>query len=270
MGTTSGVAPDKNAMYDTATSAIWQLAVYEPVHKGREFTNVAGVELLDHVAGKARLGPADEVLELCSGAGAVARYLNGSYGCAVTGVEINEFQLAHARERGGERLRFLHGDAQTWQPDRAYDLALAVDSLSLLADPLAALRTARQAVRPGGLVAIADTVAGPELVPRVRDRAFELDGLRPLPGRSATVSMLHAAGFDDVHLVDLTDLAVDCFARISLALRDRFREISAVTTSAELDDWNRSTAFYLQNFRTRQLTYWRGTARRPLHQGSFK
>jgi len=268
MGTTSGVAPDKNAMYDTATSAIWQLAVYEPVHRGWEFTNVAGAELLDLIADKARLDPSHQVVELCSGTGAVARYLGGRYGCAVTGIEINEFQLRHARERGGDGLRFLHGDAQSWQPDREYDLALAVDSLSLLADPVAALRTAWRALRPGGLLAVADTVAGPEMVPQVRDRAWELDGLRPLPGRSATVSMLHAAGFDDVHLVDVTDQAVDCFSRISRALRDRFREIAAVTTSAELDEWHRSTSFYLQSFRTRQLTYWRGTARRPLHRGS--
>ncbi|MEV0156395.1 class I SAM-dependent methyltransferase [Micromonospora sp. NPDC050686] len=260
---------DKNHIYDTVTGPIWRTAVYEPVHGGWEFTNIAGARLLDDVAAAFRIGPLTHVLELCSGTGAVARYLNQRTGCSVTGVEINEAQLTAARRARAEagprmaRVSYVAGDVTRWQPDRLYDLALVIDSLSLLSDPVAALRNARRALCSGGWLVFADTVAGPELTTETERRAWDLDGLRPLPARPRSVDLFTSAGLTDVRMIDATATAVDCFRTIADALSERADELAAVATAEELADWRASTRFYLDAYRTGQLTYWHGFARRP-------
>ncbi|MFV2123276.1 MULTISPECIES: class I SAM-dependent methyltransferase [unclassified Solwaraspora] len=261
---------DKNHIYDSVTAPIWQLAVYQPVHAGWEFTNVGGAALLDQITEPLRLGARHRVLECCSGTGAVSRYLNVRRGCAVTGVEINEKQLDHARRlaTGNPDLRYVLGDVERWQPDGAYDLVLAIDSLSLLADPQAVMRTAHRASYPRGVFAMADTVAGSSMSDETRGRAWDLDGMRPLPGPTATVRMLRSAGFDDVELTDCTAMAVECFERIGTALVRREDEISALVSADELRHWRDSSEFYLAAYRSRQLTYWRGVARHNDHRGT--
>lgn len=254
---------DKNSIYDTATSEIWQLAVYEPVHAGLEFTNIGGAGMLDTIARETALGAGQQVLELCSGTGAVARFLSARYGCAVTGVELNAAQLAHARAAApaGARIRYLAGDVQQWQPDRPYDLVLLIDSLSLLGDLDAALRTASRALHRTGRLAFSDTVAGPRIRERTRGTAWDLDGLRPLPGPEGLTARLLDAGLTDVRLSDETDRAIWCFQRIADVLRDRRPAVAAVLSAEEYTQWRDSTDFYLTCFRTGQLTYWRGSAR---------
>ncbi|MDG4763968.1 methyltransferase domain-containing protein [Solwaraspora sp. WMMD406] len=261
---------DKNHIYDGVTGPIWQLAVYQPVHSGWEFTNVGGAALLDQLIAMLRLGARHRVLECCSGTGAVSRYLNLRSGCPVTGVEINENQVDHARRlaTGNPDLRYVRSDIERWQLDGTYDLVLAIDSLSLLADPLAVMRTAYQASYPNGVFAIADTVAGSSLSEETRRQAWDLDGIRPLPGPTATVRMLRSAGFDDVELTDRTSMAVECFDRIGTALMRREDEITALVSADELQHWRDSTEFYLAAYRSRQLTYWRGVARHEDHSGT--
>ncbi|MBU8860294.1 MULTISPECIES: class I SAM-dependent methyltransferase [unclassified Micromonospora] len=260
---------DKNRIYDTVTGPLWRTTVYEPVHGGWEFTNIAGARLLDDVAATFRVGPLTHVLELCSGTGAVARYLNQRTGCAVTGVERNAAQLTCARRARAEagpgmaRVSFVEGDVTRWQPDRLYDLALVVDSLSLLSDPVAALRNARRALCSAGWLVFADTLAGPEMTAATQRRAWDLDGLRPLPGGSRSEDLFTAAGLVDVHLVDVTDTAVTCFQTIADATAERAGELAAVVTAEELTDWRTATDFYLDAYRSGQLTYWHGLARRP-------
>ncbi len=260
---------EKNAIYDRVTTEIWRLAVYQPVHAGREFTNIAGAPLLDSVATACQLGADQHVLELCSGTGAVGRYLSSRYGCAVTGVELNQAQIDHARQAraaagpDAARVSFVQDDVTRWQPDRLYDLALIVDSLTLLPEPTAVLRTVRRALRSGGWFAFADTVAGPAISAETVGRTWDLDGIRPLPGPDALVELLTSAGLADVRLTEMTDVAVACFSAISAALRERSREITAVVTPDEYDEWRTSTEFYLDSYRNGQLTYWRGMARRP-------
>lgn len=260
---------DKNRIYDTVTGPIWRTAVYEPVHGGWPFTNIAGARLLDDVAATFRIGPLTDVLDLCSGTGAVARYLNQRTGCSVTGVELNRVQLAAARRARAEagpglaRVSFVEGDVTRWQPDRLYDVALVIDSLSLLAEPVAALRSARRALCSGGWLVFADTVAGPELTAETERRAWDLDGLRPLPGHGRSVDLFTSAGLVDVRMIDATDTAVHCFRTIAAALTERADDLAAVAEPGELAEWRESTRFYLHAYRTGQLTYWHGFARRP-------
>lgn len=271
----SAAAPAQNKIYDTAAGALWHLAVYEPVHEGREFTNMAGAALLDSIGSEFNLGAGHRVLELCSGTGEVCRYLAGRFECQITGIELNAAQLEHARLKHRQlpssvkrRIRYLRGDVNTWIPDTSYDLVVAVDSLALMNDPGDALAVAHAALRPGGHLVFADILTGRELSDRVRGTAWEYDGIRPLPQPADTAELLSHLGFTDIEYADISPAAVDCFRIISGALTVRRRAIRDVCTQEEYDHWCESTEFYLDSFTRRELSYWRYTARRPAEDDS--
>ncbi|MEU7484872.1 class I SAM-dependent methyltransferase [Streptomyces sp. NPDC042319] len=261
---------EKNRIYDTAAGALWRMAVYEPVHEGLEFTNMAGAPLLDLVATTYGTGEDTHVLDLCSGTGEVCRYLATRHGHTVTGIELNSAQLRHAVRRQRDlspdvqrRIRIHQGDVTVWHPDRLYDLVLAVDSLTLLAEPERALETAFDALVPGGHLILADIVAGATLTQRVREQVWDYDGIRPLPQAPATEALLTGAGFRDPTGTDISDAAITCFQKIRQALRRRSREIKSVCEPAEYELWLTSTDFYLRSFSQGELTYWRYAAEHP-------
>ena len=264
---------DKNSIYDTVGDVAWQIAVYEAVHSGWEFTNIAGAPLLDAVAGAVGLTADSHVVELCSGTGAVALYLNRHHACAVTGIELNPHQLLHARRArsaagpAATRVSFVQGDVVSWQPDRLYDLALVIDSLSLLSDPVAALRNSRRALWSGAWLAFADTVEGPSMTAATAARVWDLDGIRPLPGPAGITEMMHAAGLVDVQLTDSTDTAMLCFATIARTLRAHAATLAELIGDKGLAQWRESTDFYLDAYASGQLSYRHGVARRPKRVG---
>lgn len=260
---------EKNKIYDTAAGALWHLAVYEPVHGGLEFTNMAGAALLDFI-GATYVGEDDQVLDLCSGTGETCRYLATRYRCSVTGIELNSALLRHAvgKQRNlpldvQRRIRFRQADVTTWESDRPYDLVLSVDSLTLLAEPRRALLMAFEALAPGGHLILADIVSGPELTEPVRTQVWEYDGIRPLPPAEATGAILTGIGFQNLARADMSDTAVDCFLKIFDALQEKSREIESVCGADEYQLWCESTQFYLRSFSSGELNYWRYTAQHP-------
>ncbi len=58
----------------------------------------AQVRKLDLIAGKLELNPGDHLLDIGCGWGGLARYFSENYGCRVTGVNISQEQLKHARQ----------------------------------------------------------------------------------------------------------------------------------------------------------------------------
>jgi ubiquinone/menaquinone biosynthesis C-methylase UbiE len=86
----------------------------------------------------------------------------GRTGRAV-GVDVDEEALAIARRsarEAGVRAEFICADASASPERDAFDLAYARLVLSHLADPSAALRAMRSAVRAGGFVAVEDLFTG--------------------------------------------------------------------------------------------------------------
>lgn len=58
----------------------------------------AQVRKLELIAGKLELEPEDQLLDIGCGWGGLARYVSENYGCRVTGVNISQEQLKHARQ----------------------------------------------------------------------------------------------------------------------------------------------------------------------------
>lgn len=110
------------------------------------------------------LSHADQVRILDIGCGlgwtsiALARALSHA---VVHGVDLDAASVSLARENAvsagvADRVMFTVADAGTLDPDAGYDLVTAFETLHDMADPVAALRMAREALRDGGRILIAD------------------------------------------------------------------------------------------------------------------
>ena len=259
----------KNRIYDCAADPLWRLAVYEPVHDGWEFTNMGGRSVLDFIGEHGGLNFSTKVVEFCSGLGDTCRYLAEKFDCHVTGVEMNANQIERAREKLrraepslGRRVHFVQADVVSWEPDLPYDLGYAMDSLMLLADMDGVLRKLHESLVPGGSAVLAEMTAGPKISEEARAYAWEEDGIINLLSAGEYRAALADAGFGDIKIEDVTDLAVDCFDKISRATREREQAIVNVAGEAAHSEWVRLAGRYRAYFRERRFEYKRITATR--------
>jgi SAM-dependent methyltransferase len=260
----SDTGSDKNReIYDHADDEIWRRAVYQPVHDGWHFANIGGRKFLDFIGADACLGPESQVLDLCCGSGAAARYLAERFGSAVTGLDINESQVERARRRaqGMSQLRFLQADAGAWHPDRRYDLVFALDSLTLIADLPGLFGTCRAALRPGGRLAVAEVVASAGLSDEMRAFALAEDGAITLVTADQLGAVIEAAGFGNVEIVALGDEAVRAFTLIHQSVRQS-ADWHGVPVD-KIQEWKLLSERYLAAFVSGELGYVRIVATTP-------
>jgi SAM-dependent methyltransferase len=125
------------------------------------------------------LAPGSRALDLGCGNGQTVDYLNGEGGVEAWGVD--------AEGPGGERL--LRGRAESLPfEDTSFDAVIFECSLSVIADPDAALREAARVLKKGGAAYLADLYL-PEGAPEFSGLPWRLDRRETLAARFA------AAGF---------------------------------------------------------------------------
>jgi len=168
------------------------------------------------------------------------------------GVDIDDEALAIARAAAAEAgvaAAFVHGDAAAPPERDALDLALARLLLSHLADPMAAIRAMRDAVRPGGVVAVEDldtgTVRGIRPTPaldrlaRVYGATVRRHGGDPTIGPRLP-ALLEAAGLEAVTERTVVNPMRTSDEKIFLAeLVDNMRDAilaAGAATAAEVDE----------------------------------
>ena len=202
-------------IYDDADDAFWRLAVYEPLHQGWELSNLGGLDVLDELGELAGLREGSRVLELGSGLGAACRYLAGRFGCTVVGSELNAQQVAKARARleheeaaVATRVSFELGDLLDYRPEHLFDAVYTIDTLMLIEGLPAALELARNCLRPGGILFLAEILAGPELREETRRFVWEEDGMVSLLTPGEYRQELQGIGFENLEILDLNALAV--------------------------------------------------------------
>lgn len=99
-------------------------------------------------------GPADTVLDVATGTGAVARELLTQKRCAVVGLDQSPEMLAEARRRLPADVRLVEGTAESLPfDDDAFDALTFTYLFRYVADPAATLRELARVVRPGGTIA---------------------------------------------------------------------------------------------------------------------
>jgi len=252
----------KNKIYDQADSAVWQLAVYAPVHDGWEFTNMGGTHVLDFVGEYARLDQSKRVLEFCCGLGDTCRYLAKKFGCRVTGVDMNVHQVNRAQAKLARRepalanrIDFIHSDVLRLSLERRYDAAYLIDSLMLIDNTLAVFKKLREMLKPNGRLVLAEMVAGPNITSEATEYAREEDGIVSLPTPAGYESTLAAAGFQVTHVEDITGLAENCFEKIRHATLEQETAITAAAGSKVHQNWVELSCNYWRYFHERQFAY---------------
>lgn len=133
----------------------------------------------------AGVGPGQRVLDIGSGVGDVAMLVAGLVGPSgeVVGIERDPKSIAKARARVTQaclhNVSFTESDVGEIPDGKPFDAAVGRFILMYLPDPVAALRSISQFVRPGGVLAFQE----PSWVP-------VLAHLAPLPLWSATASLI--------------------------------------------------------------------------------
>jgi SAM-dependent methyltransferase len=185
---------------------------------------------LDQLAGLARHGifrKYEQVLILAGGLGAAARWAVAKLGCTTisTTPSEKEAELGGALTAGAglaDAVSHLAcANERLAVRDRAVTHVWAMESLGTLADPERALAEARRVVRPGGHLAVLESVA---------DAGAEDVGGRVLRSEASWIESIRAAGFVDLVSARADDASDQVNARVSAA-----RE-NLLAALAECDD----------------------------------
>lgn len=103
-------------------------------------------------------GPADHLLDLGCGAGAIAKYIAGQTGAKVTGLDVAGPAIAEAKARtaaDSPRLIYLQGDINALDfPAETFDAVISLDTLYWATDLTGTLSRLSRMVKPGGQLAI--------------------------------------------------------------------------------------------------------------------
>ncbi|HYR95615.1 MAG TPA: methyltransferase domain-containing protein [Candidatus Binatus sp.] len=185
---------------------------------GLELASGTGFHLLDALAARGIFRKYELVLDLGGGLGGASRWLAARLGCEVvcatgTGAEAEAGRRLTRGAGLSAQVPVVAGDPDVLPfRDARFTHVWILEALPRFADPLAALREAYRALRPGGTLAVQDLIVTGSPLP-------------PIPGwtparPSERTAMLARAGFVDLELRDRTAEAAERSAQV-LAARDQ-------------------------------------------------
>lgn len=158
----------------------------------------------------ADLRPGQVVLDLGSGAGAdvLISARRVTPGGRVIGLDMTKEMLelarANAAVAGVENVEFLAGYLEDIPlPDASVDVVISNCVINLAADKPTVLREAARVLRPGGLFAVSDVIADPDMDPATREDMQQWTGcIAGALTRTEFEQTLHDAGLVEVEITD--------------------------------------------------------------------
>jgi len=170
----------------------------------------------------AELGPGQRVIDLGSGAGDQLRVWVEEFGVEhVTALEVDSGLAARSASRISEwglesRVRVISGEAVAtdWGAG-GVDRVVALDSAYFFGSRQRLLQRCRDALRPGGLLALTDLVLGTGRSARVAGAVAPGFGIRrgDLLNEPRYRAVLTRNGFDQIQIDDATDDVLAGFSR---------------------------------------------------------
>lgn len=151
---------DVQAVYDGPEGDLWELIMGQQIHIG-------GLRSSQDLAARAGITAGQRGIDLCCCNGAGMRYLVRFHGvAAMTGVDATAQVVARgearcAAEGLAARIRFVRADVcASGLPDAAADFVWGEDAWCYVADKTRLVNEAARLLKPGGVVAFTDWVAG--------------------------------------------------------------------------------------------------------------
>ncbi len=156
--------------------------------------------------------PGREILELACGRGGFAHWLATETGANVTGIDISQAQLSHARRRRGPNLRFLHHDIMEVDAlDQRFDSVVFMDADCYLPDKGEAIRRIASVMKPGARFLLIAWCARDRLADHQRELVLEpfmrFWGVPSLEAAPGYRRHFQAAGLELLEEKDLNDRA---------------------------------------------------------------
>ena len=192
---------------------IWGEHVHHGLWRtGREPSDVAVRQLVDHVAKRAQLQAGQTVCDVGAGYGATARHLAQAYEARVTALTLSPAQYAYAcsREPDAANPTYLLRDwLDSDLPDGAFDTVISIECISHVPDKQRFFDEAARVLRPGGRLVVcawlADEDPSPWQVRHVLEPICREGQLPSLASAAEYLNMLAAAGLAFDGLEDLSD-----------------------------------------------------------------
>ena len=142
-----------------------------------------------YLVSRTHAGPADTVLDVATGTGAVAAELIRQTGCKVVGLDQSAEMLAEARRRLPAAVELVEGEADRLPfPDASFAALTFTYLMRYVDDPGATLRELARVVRPGGTIAGLEFGVPPNPAVRALWRLYV--GHRPAARRPADLAGL--------------------------------------------------------------------------------
>lgn len=163
MQTLTGVSlADVQAVYDGAEGDLWELVMGEQIHIG-------GFASSMDLAERAGIGAGMTGVDLCCCNGAGMRFLVRFRGVGrMTGVDATTTVVERGRRRTADegladQIEFVQADVcASGLADSSADFVWGEDAWCYVAEKDQLVREAARIVRPGGIIAFTDWMAGPE------------------------------------------------------------------------------------------------------------
>jgi ubiquinone/menaquinone biosynthesis C-methylase UbiE len=169
-----------------------------------------GIEAVQILARRARIGAGSRVLDVCGGLGGPARVLAHRFGAIVTVLDLNGRRCAGALRltrlvRLSGRVRVVRGDAERLPFARGtFAAAISQEGLLHVPDKAAVLRECARVLRPGGRLAFTDWIATPRLGDSERRRLAEWMSAVTVQTIDGYRAFLTRAGFAGLDVEDLS------------------------------------------------------------------
>lgn len=169
-----------------------------------------GLEVVDALAARARIGSGSQVADFCAGLGGPARYLAHKYGAVVTCIELNPDRAPGAwdltRRVGlAGRVRVVRGDVMRVPlAPGSMDAVISQEALLHVPDKQAVLAEAHRILKPGGCLAFTDWAEHGPLGAADYDSMWQGIAAQSIQSFASYRALLERAGFRDIRIEDLT------------------------------------------------------------------
>jgi arsenite methyltransferase len=173
-----------------------------------EVLHPGGLELTKELAELCHIDRASRVLDVASGTGESACYLQENFGSRVLGIDVSSSLIERAKDKAAERrlsVQFLKGDAHNLPFEKGIFHAVISECTTCILDKERAIREMVRVAKPGGYVGIHDICWKANAPKRLMERLAEIEGERPetLDGWN---DLFEKAGLIDVKAADKSTL----------------------------------------------------------------